>query len=517
MMPQHLILISVIALSACAPSIVRPQQGVYVSTPNAAATLAAANGDALEVQAAVWTREAAVFQTREAAAMSATRQAAAATSRAEQATGTAVSIATGTAQAQASQATEASQQIAVRITENAINEQATLFSIGASGTATAVAQVAQAERQLIDDESTRLSLQRERERATIQYQQTMNMVRPYLWVGALVVGLVIASGFAYALYQRSRPITVNDATGARILIPTNRYQVLPAARRSRLALPAPQETAVSPIPLPPLTQGHVLIAGETGSCKTTAMLAVLRRRQNVIVLDPHDNRATWGNARVIGAGRNFEAIGEFMSNMEILLSERYSQRAQGQNRFDLLTVATDEMPAIVAALGRGVDKSWRTWLREGRKVGLFLIVSTQSTRVKTLGIKGEGDLLENFAYVLTLGSVAVKGYPDLVKGMERPAVIRTLAGAKPVIIPRLQEGAMVNERPVTPLFVAPEPVEFADPKNMTDQTSALIRRLSKELPSQRAIESRVFGYEGGAAYQAVRSVLREEEGEGVRF
>jgi hypothetical protein len=212
---------------------------------------------------------------------------------------------------------------------------------------------------------------------------------------------------------------------------------------------------------------------------------------------------------VIGGGRDFENIGRYMQQMHTLLSQRYTDRAQGHSQFEPLTVATDEMPAIVAALGRQVDEVWREWLREGRKVGLFFVVSTQSTRVKTLGIRGEGDLLENFSYVLFLGKVAANKYPELVRDMERPAVLRTIRGIRPVIIP--------NERPsgeeltVEPIFIGqpPEPNAFADPNNLSESIRSRIQQLAQELPSQAAIERAVFGYAGGAAYRAVKEVLDE--------
>jgi hypothetical protein len=239
------------------------------------------------------------------------------------------------------------------------------------------------------------------------------------------------------------------------------------------------------------------------------MLAVLKRRQQVVVLDPHHAPGSWENAQVIGGGRDFEIIGRYMQQMHHLLSQRYTDRAQGHSQFEPLTVATDEMPAIVAALGRQVDEVWREWLREGRKVGLFFVVSTQSTRVKTLGIRGEGDLLENFSYVLLLGKVAANKYPELVRDMERPAVLRTIRGIRPVIIP--------NERPSgqetvgEPIYIGqpPESNGFADPNDLNESTRSRIRQLAQELPSQAAIERAVFGYNGGAAYRAVKDVLDE--------
>jgi hypothetical protein len=224
----------------------------------------------------------------------------------------------------------------------------------------------------------------------------------------------------------------------------------------------------------------------------------------VVVLDPHDAPGIWGDAQVIGGGRNFEAIGRYMQHMGQLLSERYNQRARGQTAFEPLTIATDEMPAIVSALGHQVDEIWREWLREGRKVSLFFVVSTQSVRVKTLGIRGEGDLLENFNYVLVLGKLAAGQYPDLTRQMERPAVLRTLRGVRPVIIP---DTAVPLPTINLPEPINDEPEGFADPNNLTVATRERIQQLAQELPSQAAVERAVFGYNGGAAYRAVKLVL----------
>ena len=504
----------ILILAACGPSPYPPAaynltpNAAYHLTPNAAATLAAVDQVRSEaannatVQAAEVARQAAL----------ATQQVVVLTQQAQATEQVIAAQATGTIETilQAQTATTAS--VVIRITEQAINAHATREAISAQATGTSVAQLAEAEQRLIEDEQQRLALQRQAEAAELAYQQQMNEVRPYLWGGLMVTTVMTAAAAIAILYQRSRPITVHDSTGPRVLVPLNSYQVLPTFRP---ALPATIENTVTeplvPVPLPPMTQGHVLIAGETGSGKSTAMLAVLRRRPNVVVLDPHDDQATWENARVIGGGRNFTAIETYLEQMKQLLSQRYQQRSQGQRQFEPLTVATDEMPAIVSALGRGIDEVWRMWLREGRKVGLYFVISTQSTRVKTLGIQGEGDLLENFSYVLVLGRLAVTTYPELVANLERPAVIRTLNGARPVLIPY---ESVSRERPVEPapgITAEPEPGilpdGYADPNNLTEATRQRIRQLAQSLPSQAAIERAVFGYNGGAAYRAVKEIL----------
>jgi hypothetical protein len=94
--------------------------------------------------------------------------------------------------------------------------------------------------------------------------------------------------------------------------------------------------------------------------------------------------------------------------------------------------------------------------------------------------------------------------------MERPAVLRTIRGAQPVIIPH------VDARPSNgQAFVLPAPVysqqpqrpQFADPNNMLESTRRRIKALSREGLSKRQIQLEVFGYDGGRAFYAVSEVL----------
>lgn len=491
-----LIILASFILAACA-------------TPTGTYTAVTTYQPGVDVYDAQATAQAAAAQ-QQALSGRATAQAAEQTAVSAQATTAAGNIATGTAAAATQTWQATADNLAVQMTANSMAAQATTQAILANATATAVYQVAQAEQRLIEDEQARLALQRQQERDRMEYQRLMNqVVKPLLWLIFALAVLVVAGAYAYRVYERSRPITVLDVSGPRVLIPSNSYQVLPSPR-SPLALPEPAaETAVTPINLPPLTQGHVLIAGETGSGKTTAMLSVLKRRQNVTVLDPHDDGKTWGNAQVIGGGRDFQTINQYLVTMQQMLSDRYALRSQGQNAFDPLTVATDEMPAIVAALGRGIDDVWREWLREGRKVGLYFCVSTQSTRVKTLGVKGEGDLLQNFSYIIALGEVAVHDYPDLVQGMERPAVIRTVQGARPVIIPHEQPQltATVGNGQN---FIAPEPKGLdTEWGYITPLQISRIMQMKRVGRPNYEIETTVFEQEkpGGAAYHKVKAVL----------
>lgn len=161
------------------------------------------------------------------------------------------------------------------------------------------------------------------------------------------------------------------------------------------ALPMPE---LKPLPL--LTGRHVLIAGPTGAGKTHAANYLLQARENVTVLDPHDDGATWAaHCRVIGGGRDFHAIGDSIKGAAELLDNRFKMRELGPGaHFDPVTLAIDELPAIVAH-DPDVSKQLMQIGMEGRKVGIFLILLTHSVLVRSLGIEGQGDLRDNFATV----------------------------------------------------------------------------------------------------------------------
>lgn len=165
-------------------------------------------------------------------------------------------------------------------------------------------------------------------------------------------------------------------------------------------VPAPALPMPELKPLPMLTGRHVLIVGATGAGKTHAANYLLQARENVTVLDPHDDGATWPvHCRVIGGGRDFPAIGESIKGAAELLDNRFKMRELGTGaHFDPVTLAIDELPAIVAH-DPNVSRQLMQIGMEGRKVGVFLLLLTQSVLVRSLGIEGQGDLRDNFATV----------------------------------------------------------------------------------------------------------------------
>ena len=401
---------------------------------------------------------------------------AAATQQAEYATQQAIQGATQQAQAvieaTAVAVTSTTESLQFRATEQALafeqaNATGTALAnqmwLSATGTAVAVQAAALATAEAQEAFNVQMVQQDTQQMLANQRAREAFWNAAYPWIVAVVLlVLVVGVGFWLVIQWRNKKpvmqVVIDGGNGLRQSIPLIRderggFRVLPGTlphEGGRLALPEPEETAVAPVPLPKMDIGHVLIVGETGAGKSTTMRALLAHRQQVVVLDPHAGPNDWQGAQVLGGGRNFNQIGEFMDWMIDELSTRAEQRRSGQTSFPPLTVATDEMPAIANELGKDVYANWQRWMREGRKFGLYIVVSTQSTRVKTMGIEGEGDVLNNFAGIVYLGKTAVAEYPELATSMEWPAVLRTKRGARPVVIPHNPDGATYPASHVVP-------------------------------------------------------------------
>ena len=390
-------------------------------------------------------------------------------------------------------------ELTIEQTRQSINATGTIQAIEAVGTAAAMDSLVTIERQLANDEIARLNHLRQMESIRLYFE---NFYQGLYILAILVVILVVAvvgSIVAGGLHNYYAPVKFHPDGNIKSIHP----RLLDKLPKDYLRISKPEvltlpEPTMEIKPLPALPSGHVMIAGETGSGKSTAMIQVLKHRDNVTVLDPHDNTETWGEFRVIGGGRKFDQIAGYLQWMQTELQRRYRQRSQGQKEFEPLTVATDELPAIVSEIGKDFGLVWRQWIREGRKVGLFIVVCTQSTRVKTLGIEGEGDLLENFSYILELGKLAQTDFKQLTQNMDRPAVIRSIGGVYPITIPYVEN--------ITPRTSLPM-ITYADPENLTHEDKERILDMYSKGMSQRQIEFEIFGFNGGSAWRVVKEVI----------
>lgn len=527
-----LLALAAVGLAACSGA-VAPSALPGQSAVDAQATLNAYNLQ-LQATAAVQAQQTAVAAQATSAHENMLRATAGA---ATVAAATATTAAQSTADALTVRQTEVAVQMVVDSATAAVSATNAWATPTAAAQQTADAQSAANVALVQHDTQVKMEQQQRREETRLKWQ-------PALYVAAVAaLGSIVLAGLGFlafilwrAIQLQRRPVIV-VGNGMNVLQQSQGLLAAPKllaisgpqgqlpAGRPRVDAQAAEAPAEEPIPLPRIRHGHVLVAGETGSGKSTALLSLLAARRRVVVLDPHSAGGDWGAAQVIGAGRNFEAIREYMGEMGRMLRERYEERADGQLDFEPLTVAVDEMPAIVGAIGREIETTWREWLREGRKVGLFLALSTQSTRVRTLGIEGERDLLENFSCVLVLGDLARQEYGPLVEGMERPAVLRTRGRARQVVIPQVtvangrlaQAIELAGPAGHEPMFVAAPPnyqqVEREpDPDNLSAADKERIVAAYRRTRNLSAVQREIFpsySNSGGRAFYAIKDTLVE--------
>jgi hypothetical protein len=175
---------------------------------------------------------------------------------------------------------------------------------------------------------------------------------------------------------------------------------------------------------------HVLIVGETNAGKSTAANALLAGRAEtdmICVIDPHAEPGDWAGVPAIGAGRNYAEIDQALTTLLAQMADRYTRRAQGDKAYPALTIFVDELPAIMQHC-KSARQFFGELVREARKVNMRLVALTQSTRVKTLGIEGEADVLENLTWLLlgekALSVCADAAYLDWPAAIEKGGKIR---------------------------------------------------------------------------------------------
>jgi hypothetical protein len=285
------------------------------------------------------------------------------------ATAQAAGEATGTAVAVGYTQTATADALNTAATTSALYIVATREAAAARATAVDLEHQARMVEWAAADEARRLAIQRESE---MQWLRT----RAVLSAAAAVAIILAGAGLGLYLWRRSQPWIVSLPENGAIIGSGDQRLLEPGRQRLTISRPDPEPlpalTDGAPQPLPELSYGHVLIAGETESGKSTAMRAILRNRKNVTILDPHNAPGIWGGHPVIGGGRDFDAITQLLEYMQDELQKRFELRNQGQAEFEQLTVATDEMNSIVANVPRAMGEFWRIWLREGTEGGPLL-------------------------------------------------------------------------------------------------------------------------------------------------
>lgn len=192
------------------------------------------------------------------------------------------------------------------------------------------------------------------------------------------------------------------------------------------------DLAWQPQQLENLSFHHLMILAPTGFGKSTLAHYILDRLiGDQIIVDPHATPRTWGGLPVAGQARNYEEIKVFFDLSLKEMNNRYQRRNEGDTSYPKLYILLDEFPAISKAIGGDEFKEWvQVMLCEARKVNISLILLSQGKSVKTLGLEGQSELLENLTIIRGKGfaksharSLKDEALESWLSQQQRPATI----------------------------------------------------------------------------------------------
>lgn len=279
---------------------------------------------------------------------------------------------------------------------------------------------------------------------------------------------------------------------------------------------------------------HLFLVGKTRSGKTLTCQAIIARRTGKICLiDPKDRPGKWGiRAIALDDDLSYARIEHACQTVLDLLKRRQKEMNNGSATFEQLTIVIDELPIVVSECPTAV-MLFKKVGQIGAELNVRLIALSQSDRVKTLGLTGEGDSRDNYLF-LAFGNKARDivdiynvTYPCVAKLDSQIALFATRD------VPHLARLGIVPERiweaQENTVFTPQETAKTANGNaldstpeagknsggnnathgNMEDWQQQAILALAKEKVSRRKICERVFGSSGGRDYEKVKEVLDE--------
>jgi hypothetical protein len=201
---------------------------------------------------------------------------------------------------------------------------------------------------------------------------------------------------------------------------------------------------------------HNLVIGHTGGGKTTlyhALTAMWVKRAKrepdpakqglVVVLDPDAAIGLWPGCKVYGRGSNYDLIDKVAVNIGRLFDRRNKLYAEGAEDFPPLYVVIDEYAAVTANT-QYVKPVVEQILRRGRKLNIHLMLGVQDKQMKTMDMKGQTDLMQNFTYI-------VQALKDHKTGERKLVIADGYGGNKQEFVtPRLPDPKLYKKHCPTP-------------------------------------------------------------------
>ena len=270
-------------------------------------------------------------------------------------------------------------------------------------------------------------------------------------------------------------------------------QIAPAP--APLPDPRPLPPDARPLPPPPndarimpfrewratiLRAPNSIVVGDPGAGKTTfvrAMLTGFAQQGQVVVIDPHATANDWGVAAV-GAGGDYAAVEACLGALGHELTSRYRHMLT-HARPAPLTVAIDEVPAIVLHRKATWRNVYPALVFEGRKAGIRTIVIAQSEQVAPLGLDGVGDVRASLCWVY-LGAFAVKRcaaaaqmpYPAVLEWIGDPQLIDVCALPAYAKLPISPDALWQGEAATTAQTAPAEPPAAGDNREVEPPAAA---------------------------------------------
>lgn len=238
---------------------------------------------------------------------------------------------------------------------------------------------------------------------------------------------------------------------------------------------------------------HFSIIGGTGSGKTTLANHLIDAIGGVVyVCDPDAKFNAWSSrAEIIGDGEDYDAIGRTIAGVESEMSRRYQA---GPGDYPPIALVVDEAPAVFDSTPNALRLIGRI-ARRGRKVGIRLVLLSQTDFVRDLGVEW-GSARQN------LFRISLE--PELTR--QNQGTVRHWDGRKELIElcgPYHAAGGrwFSASRPALSL---PQPVEGEpDP-----DTAEFVRLVTEDGLSRREACQQVYGVQyGGAIVGKLKSAL----------
>jgi hypothetical protein len=318
--------------------------------------------------------------------------------------------------------------------------------------------------------------------------------------------IVVSSNTNNSLLRRRKGIPYQDRTLSQSSIPQPGKTILPHNVWMKLAQ---EQFDQAP---------HTLIIGSTGSGKTWLAQALATTREGyVVILDPKWKPHKWGGSPAITVDDDLSYKTLELSCQSLLseLKKRQVALKHGQETFQSLTVVVEELPTLLDECPTA-PMLFKRLGQLGRELRIRVLGLSQSDRVKTLKLEGEGDARSNYLFI-RLGEHAISVCPAAAE-LARPASIEWQKNNYPIDvtrIPDLIEQHIPRER--WWIIETPQPSQIKEtPDHQTRSWSVEHVKVASWLTSEpdisiREIARRLYpGSDGSGSYSIQAKTLIEE-------